>query len=139
MMYANVDARARQCAPPGARLSTQPYTPMAVNRSDELLRLRNIGPAMRRDFALLGIDSVAGLARCDADALYLALQKKTGRRHDPCVWDTFAAAIHQAQTGEALPWWHFTHERKAREAAGTFPEKLVDPPRGGPRKSRKRT
>jgi hypothetical protein len=92
---------------------------------------------MRRDFALLGVDSVARLARCDADALYLALQQKTGRRHDPCVWDTFAAAIHQAQTGEALPWWHFTHERKAREAAGTFPERFIGSMRGvgrGPRK-----
>ena len=96
---------------------------------------------MRRDFTLLGIDSVTRLARCDADALYLALQKKTGRRHDPCVWDTFAAAIHQAQTGEALPWWHFTHERKAREAAGTFPASCIDSREGvarGPRKSRKR-
>jgi Pathogenicity locus len=104
-----------------------------VNRtgSDDLLRLRNIGPAMRYDLALLGIDSVARLARCDADDLYLALLHRTGRRHDPCVWDTFAAAIHQAQTGEALPWWHFTHERKARQAAGSFPAKPGDSPPGG--------
>jgi hypothetical protein len=34
------------------------------------------------------------------------------------VWDTFAAAVHQARTGEALPWWHFTAERKRRVAAG---------------------
>ena len=39
-----------------------------------------------------------------------------GQRQDPCVWDTFAAAIHQARTGEALPWWHFTVERKRRVA-----------------------
>jgi hypothetical protein len=48
------------------------------------------------------------------------LQRLTGKRQDPCVWDTFAAAIHQARTGEALPWWHFTRERKRRQAEGTF-------------------
>lgn len=88
--------------------------------ADPLLALRNIGPAMRRDFEQLGIRSVAQLARCDADRLYLRLQKLTGRRHDPCVWDTFAAAIHQARSGEALPWWHFTALRKRRQTEGSF-------------------
>jgi hypothetical protein len=37
------------------------------------------------------------------------------------VWDTFAAAIHQARTGEALPWWQFTRVRKQRSAEGRFP------------------
>jgi predicted flap endonuclease-1-like 5' DNA nuclease len=82
---------------------------------DELLALRNIGPAMRRDFALLGISSVAQLARQNPDRLYARLQKLTGTHHDPCVWDTFAAAIHQARTGEALPWWHFSAIRKAQK------------------------
>jgi hypothetical protein len=85
-----------------------------------LAGLRNIGPAMLRDLELLGIRSVAQLARRNADALYLRLQRLTGKRQDPCVWDTFAAAIHQARTGEALPWWHFTRERKRRQAEGTF-------------------
>jgi hypothetical protein len=89
-------------------------------KRDELLALRNIGPAMRRDFELLGIRSVAQLARFDADKLYARIQKLTGTRHDPCVWDTFAAAIHQARTGEALPWWTFTPVRKRRQAEGSF-------------------
>ena len=79
-----------------------------------LLALRNVGPAMVRDFTLLGIQSVADLARQDADTLYLHLCRLTQRRHDPCVWDTFAAAIHQAKTGEARDWWSFTEERKKR-------------------------
>lgn len=91
-----------------------------VATSDDLLKLRNIGKAMRADFALLGIDTVAQLARCDADELYLRLQKMTRQHHDPCVWDTFAAAIHQAKTGEGLPWWQFTRVRKQRQAEGTF-------------------
>lgn len=89
--------------------------------ADELLALRNIGPAMRRDLALLGIDRVSQLARNDADRLYARLQRITGQRQDPCVWDIFAAAIHQARGGEALPWWHFTRERRKRQAAGDFP------------------
>ncbi len=89
--------------------------------ADELMALRNIGPAMRRDLTLLGISSVAQLARREPDALYAALERKTGMRQDPCVWDTFAAAIHQARTGEARPWWHYTPERKRRQAEGAFP------------------
>lgn len=88
--------------------------------SASLLHLRNIGPAMRRDLERLGIRSPTQLARQHADRLYLRLQQLTGKRHDPCVWDTFAAAIHQARTGQALPWWHFTAERKRRQAEGTF-------------------
>jgi hypothetical protein len=81
---------------------------------DQLLALANIGPAMREDFALLGINSVAQLAKQDADKLYLKLNALTGRRHDPCVWDVFAAAVHQAKTGEATPWWQWTKVRKKR-------------------------
>ena len=85
-------------------------------RRDELLALRNIGPAMRRDFTLLGIRTVRQLARCRAERLHKRLEQLTGQRQDPCVLDTFAAAIHQARTGEALPWWLFSRARK-RQAA----------------------
>jgi hypothetical protein len=78
---------------------------------------------MRRDLALLGITTCAQLARRDPDALYAALERRTGRQQDPCVWDTFAAAIHQARTGEAQPWWHYTPVRKRRQAEGKFPSK----------------
>jgi len=88
--------------------------------ADELLQLRNIGKAMRGDFTLLGIHSIVQLARCDADDLYSRVQALTHTRHDPCVWDTYAAAIHQAKTGEALPWWHFTKIRKQRMAQGKW-------------------
>lgn len=87
---------------------------------DELSRLRNIGKAMRTDFSLLAIHSVQQLAACDADELYARIQSLTHARHDPCVWDTYAAAIHQARTGEALPWWEFTKIRKERQQRGDF-------------------
>jgi len=92
---------------------------------DELLGLRNIGKAMRGDFELLGIHSVPELAKCDADELYDRIQQLTRTRQDSCVWDTYAAAIHQAKTGEALPWWDFTKVRKRREAQGRFSRRKV--------------
>ena len=88
-----------------------------------LADLRNIGKAMLADFELLGIASVADLAQQDADPLYLRLCEITAARQDPCVHDTFAAAIHQARTGEARDWWAFTPARKARQAAGSFPRR----------------
>lgn len=117
-------------APP-AQVESQ--APPAARAADGLRALRNIGPAMQRDLALLGVRSPAQLARHDPDRLYLRLQRITGQRQDPCVWDTFAAAIHQARTGEALPWWHFTAERKRRVAAGSF---VAPPAQQRPRQRR---
>jgi hypothetical protein len=87
---------------------------------DTLGALRNIGAAMLRDFNLLGVTSVSQLAEQKVDELYTRLSLITGSRQDPCVHDTFAAAIHQAKTGEALNWWAFTALRKERQRLGTF-------------------
>lgn len=89
--------------------------------ADPFRGLRNVGPAARADLAVLGITSIEQLAASDADGLYAELQARTAHRHDPCVWDVFAAAIHQARTGEPRDWWTFTPERKRREALGEFP------------------
>jgi hypothetical protein len=100
--------------------ATPPPKTRRAAGTDSLIALRNIGPAMRRDLERLGVRTAAQLARHDPDRLYRRLQTLMGARQDPCVWDTFAAAIHQARTGEALPWWHFTSERKRRMAEGSF-------------------
>ncbi|MBU1175623.1 MAG: helix-hairpin-helix domain-containing protein [Alphaproteobacteria bacterium] len=92
----------------------------AAGPNADLLVLRNIGKAMRDDLHMLGIRTVGDLATRDADTLFLDLCRVTGNRQDPCVHDTFAAAIHQARTGEALAWWDFTPARKARQKAGSF-------------------
>ena len=73
-----------------------------------LASLRNIGKAMLADFRMLG----------EAVDLHVRLCVLTGKRQDPCVHDTFAAAIHQARTGEARDWWTFSPARKARQANG---------------------
>jgi hypothetical protein len=83
--------------------------------------LRNVGKATLADFAILGIDSLDQLAACDAGELYMRLERQTGAKQDPCVWDVFAAAIHQARTGEARNWWEFTSQRKGLQELKQFP------------------
>ncbi len=64
--------------------------------------------------------SVAQSARCTADALFMRPERVTGAHKNPCVGDTFAAAIYQARGGKAFPWWRVTRERKRRGQEGSF-------------------
>lgn len=86
--------------------------------SHELLNLMNVGDATYKDLQLLKINSIQELSHADPDELYMRIQKITGRYHDPCVWDVFAAAIHEAKTGEKIKWWKWTPIRKKRQADG---------------------
>lgn len=78
----------------------------------ELLKLANIGPAMVRDLTRLGITEPAQLAGRDPVELYERLCVTDGRRHDPCVLDTFMSAVDQADGAPPRPWWTYTPERK---------------------------
>lgn len=77
-----------------------------------LTDLPNIGPAMVRDFKLLGIKTPEDLKGRDPLALYEALCEITEMRHDPCVLDTFMSVTDFLNGGEPKPWWDFTAERK---------------------------
>ena len=57
----------------------------------ELLSLKNVGPATLKDLQLLGIDRIFQLKAETPDHHYEKLQQLTGTKHDPCVWDVFAA------------------------------------------------
>ena len=85
--------------------------------------LVSVGPAIRRDFELLGIQTVARLAQHEPEALYHELCRKTGKRQDPCVLDTFRAAIEQARdpylSPEKCRWWYWSRLRKAEHCTGT--------------------
>lgn len=81
-----------------------------------LMKIPNVGPATAGDLHRLGITRVEQLARRDPEAMYRALCRKDGVRHDPCVRDVFAAVVHFAKTGRARMWWTFTPERKRRDA-----------------------
>lgn len=80
--------------------------------------LISIGPAMLRDFELLRIRSVAQLARQDPLRMYRKLERATGQRQDPCLLDTFCAAVAQAKNprlaAEKCEWWWWSKKRKKR-------------------------
>ena len=85
----------------------------------ELRDLISIGPAMVRDFKLLGVNSVADLARQNPESLYKKLGRVTGRNQDICVLDTFCAGVAQARNprlpAEQCQWWYWSRRRKASE------------------------
>ena len=85
----------------------------------QLANLISIGPAMLRDFKLLGIHSVPQLAKQDPQRLYARLNRATGQRQDPCVLDTFCAAIAQARNprlpAEQCQWWYWSRKRKSAQ------------------------
>jgi hypothetical protein len=83
-----------------------------------LRALMNVGPAVERDLAQLGIRQVQQLAAAEPGDLFQRLERQCGRRVDPCMYDTFVAIIHEAKTGEKTPWFAWTAERKRREHAG---------------------
>ena len=64
---------------------------MATNER-QLKDLVSIGPAMLKDFELLGIRSVSQLAKQKPESLYEKLCRVTGKSQDICVFDTFSAA-----------------------------------------------
>src|SRR5437588_9048739 len=88
---------------------------MATER--QLADLISIGPAMLRDFNMLGILSVAQLAKQEPRKMYERLNRKTGQRQDPCVLDTFCAAVAQARNprlpANQCEWWYWSRKRKS--------------------------
>jgi predicted GIY-YIG superfamily endonuclease len=77
----------------------------------------NFGPAVAADLRQLGITTPAGLPGRDPYALYDDLCRLTGRRHDPCLLDTFIAAVRFMAGDAKKPWWKYTAERKRMMAA----------------------
>jgi hypothetical protein len=83
----------------------------------DLEDIPNVGPAVAADLRRLGITAPADLPGRDPYALYEDLCEKTGKRHDPCLLDTFIAAVRFMAGGPKKPWWAYTAERKRRLAA----------------------
>jgi hypothetical protein len=78
--------------------------------------LISIGPAMLRDFEMLGIRSMAQLAKQNPQRMYARLNRISGQRQDPCVLDVFCAAVAQARNprlpAEQCQWWYWSRRRK---------------------------
>lgn len=83
--------------------------------------LISVGPAMLRDFDLLGIRTVEQLGRQDPGKLYKKLCRISGQRQDICCLDVFSAAVAQARNpllpAEQCQWWYWSRKRKERDAA----------------------
>ena len=98
---------------------------MTVQRR-RLQDLISIGPAMLRDFEMLGIRSVTQLARQSPQRMYARLNRVSGQRQDPCVLDVFCAAVAQAKNprlpAEQCQWWYWSRERmrSQKRAHGTM-------------------
>jgi len=80
----------------------------------ELTSIPNVGPAVAQKLRRIGILSAADLNGRDPEQLFEQLCALDGQRHDPCLLDTFAAAVTYADGGPARPWWEFSRERNAR-------------------------
>jgi hypothetical protein len=90
-----------------------------TTKERQLKDLVSVGPAIARDFEMMGIKSVAQLSKQSPKKLYDKLCRLTGQRQDPCVLDTFVAAVAQAKNPR-LPaaqcqWWYWSKMRKARD------------------------
>jgi hypothetical protein len=93
---------------------------MTVKEKRRLQDLVSVGPAMERDFRMLGIQSVPHLAMQSPERMYQKLCSLTARRQDPCVLDVFCAAVAQARDprlpAEQCQWWYWSRRRKKSAA-----------------------
>lgn len=87
--------------------------------SRTLSDLISVGPAMLRDFEILGVRSVAQLARRNPERLYESLCRVAPQHRDICCLDVFCAAVAQARDprlpAEQCQWWYWSRHRKRVE------------------------
>jgi len=90
---------------------------MAAQR--RLNNLVSVGPAILRDFELIGIRSVKVLSKQKPEKMYRKLEHLTGQHQDICVLDTFEAAVAQAKNprlaAEKCQWWYWSRKRKGEK------------------------
>ena len=106
----------RQASDPVVKRPPKAPPPRKAGAAAECLQLEqlpNIGPSIASDLRLIGVLHPQALAESDAFQLYQALCSTTGKRHDPCVLDTFIAACDFMHGASAKPWWDYTAQRKA--------------------------
>ena len=88
-------------------------------RLERLEDIPNVGKAIAADLRRLGLQTPADLAGKDPYDLYDRINLATGQRQDPCLLDTFIAAVRYVEGGPKLPWWAYTAERKRTLATRT--------------------
>jgi hypothetical protein len=78
-----------------------------------LTTIPNVGPAVARTLRRLDIVEPGDLRGRDPHELFDRLCELDGHAHDPCLLDTFVAAVAYVDGGPARPWWELSRERKA--------------------------
>jgi hypothetical protein len=86
-----------------------------VSVANSLTMIPNVGPAVARKLEQLGIAVPDDLRGRDPHELFERLCELDGRGHDPCLLDTFVAAVSFAEGGPARPWWESSRERKRQQ------------------------
>ena len=89
--------------------------PGAVVRLEDI---PNIGPSIADDLRALDIFEPAQLRGQDPYELYRLSNLRAGAVQDPCLCDTFIAAVRFMDGGPVRPWWVYTAERKQRLGGG---------------------
>jgi hypothetical protein len=89
----------------------------SIESAVRLEDMPNIGKQIAADLRTLGMERPADLTGHDPYEMYDRLCAVTGIRHDPCLLDTFIAAVRFADGGPAVPWWAYTAERKQAMAS----------------------
>jgi len=72
----------------------------------------NIGRRMEQDFRQLGMHVPSDLIGKDPFQLYQKMCRLSGVRQDPCVLDTYMAAVAFMEGAPAKAWWVYTPIRK---------------------------
>lgn len=92
----------------------------ATAETRSLADLKSVGKASLADFRLLGVHSVADLAKADPRELYERLCRLQGVTVDICQYDLFRCAVAQARDPHLPPeqrdWFWWSRRRKASAA-----------------------
>ena len=88
---------------------------MKAATSEAALRLEdipNVGASIADDLRAIDIFEPAQLVGQNPYELYRRSNAVAGVVQDPCLCDTFIAAVRFMEGGPVRPWWYYTAERK---------------------------
>jgi Pathogenicity locus len=85
-------------------------------------QLPNVGPAVAQMLIRLGIERPEDLRGQDGQQLFQRLCDLDGKRHDPCLLDTFVAVVDHANGAPARPWWYYSRIRKQHATTSPSPD-----------------
>ena len=88
---------------------------MKARRAEDAERLEdipNIGASIADDLRAIDIFEPAQLVGQNPYELYERSNSVAGVVQDPCLCDTFIAAVRFMEGGPVRPWWYYTPQRK---------------------------